>query len=130
MFDGAELVAALQSLAIYMIILLFPTNDHTPLSVVDMAILANVQKLVNYTGSMGLVIREETQRVRPSWEAWINITSRRRAVLALYLVYWSLSTYHGLPSFDCHELKCMPAPAPKFLWQAKDRDEWGSHYDR
>lgn len=117
-------------MAIYMVILLFPTHDDTPLSVVDMAILANIQKLVNYASSVGLVIHEEMEHVQPSWEAWINITSRRRAVFALYLIHWSLSLYHGLSSFDCQELKCMPAPASKLLWQAKDRGEWESHYNR
>jgi hypothetical protein len=24
----------------------------------------------------------------------------------------------------------MPAPAPKLLWEAKDREDWESHYDR
>ncbi|KAL2829525.1 hypothetical protein BDW59DRAFT_170537 [Aspergillus cavernicola] len=129
-FDEAELVAALQAIAIYTILLLFPTSDKTPLSVVDMAVLANLQKLINYVGSLGLVLQEETAHVRPVWEAWINITSRPRAVFALYLVHWSLSAYHALPSFNCRELKCMPAPAPKLLWHAKDREEWEPHYNR
>lgn len=129
-FDEVDLVATLQAMAIYMIILLFPTHEDTSLSVVDMAILANLQKFVNYVGSVGLVIQEEIEHVQPSWEAWIKITSRRRAVFTLYLVHWSVSVYHGLPSFDCQELKHMPAPASKLLWQAKDREEWESHYNR
>jgi hypothetical protein len=95
-----------------------------------MAILANLQQLVNYVGSVGLVLEEETAHVRPGWEAWVNITARRRAVFTIYLAHWSLSAYHGLPSFDCQELRYMFAPAPKLLWQAKDKDEWESHYDR
>jgi hypothetical protein len=49
-----------------MIFLLFPIKDQTSASVVGMAILANLQKLVNYIGSLGLVIPEETKHVRPS----------------------------------------------------------------
>lgn len=95
-----------------------------------MAILANLQRLVNYVGSLGLVLTDEIEHVKPSWEAWVNITSRRRALFALYLVHWALSVYHGLPSFDCEDLKHMPAPAPKLLWEAKSRDEWELHYNR
>jgi len=59
----------------------------------------------------------------------VNITSRRRAMFTLYLVHWALSTYHGLPTFDCLELKDMFAPATKLLWQARRREEWEIHYN-
>ena len=95
-----------------------------------MAILSSVQQLVNYIGSTGLVLKEETAHNRPSWESWIEITSRRRVIFTLYLVHWALSTYYGLPSFDCQELKYMIAPAPKVLWLAKDKEEWESQYNR
>lgn len=128
-FDEADLLAAMQAIAIYVIILLFPTQDQASVSVFDMAVLANVQELANHVGSVGLLLREESQHVRPSWEAWVNIASRRRAILALYLLHWVLSMYHGLPSFDCHELRYMLAPAPKHLWQTKDREEWIAYYN-
>jgi hypothetical protein len=126
--DEAGLVAALQSMVIYMIIILFPVKNQASVSVVDMAILANLQQLVNYVGSVGLMIEEERQHIRPTWEDWVMITSRRRAVVSLYLIHWSLSAYHGLPFFNCDELGFMLAPAPKLLWQATSREEWESHY--
>lgn len=105
-FDEADMVATLQAMAIYMVILLFPTHDDTPLSIVDMAILVNLQKLVNYVGSVGLVIQEEMAHVQPSWEAWINITSRRRAVFVisgpLVVVSVSWSTILRLPRTQMH----------------------------
>jgi hypothetical protein len=94
-----------------------------------MAILTNVQLLVNYAGSLGLVLKEETEHSRPTWESWINITSRRRATFTLYLIHWALSAYYGLPSFDCQELRYMLAPASKQLWQAESRQEWESLYN-
>jgi len=100
------------------------------MSIVDMAILSNLQQLVNYIGSLGLVLVEETEHSRPDWESWINMTSRRRAIFILYLIHWALSAYYGLPSFDCQELKYMLAPAPKPLWQAENRDEWESQYSQ
>ncbi|KAL4864856.1 hypothetical protein BDV12DRAFT_200672 [Aspergillus spectabilis] len=47
-FNEVDLVAVLQALAIYMIIILFPTADGTSIPIVHMAILANIQSLVNY----------------------------------------------------------------------------------
>lgn len=127
-YDDASLLAALQSLVIYLIIFLFPTQDQGSVSVIDTVILANLRQLINYVSSAGLTIEEEEKHTRPSWEAWINIASKRRAVFSLYLIHWALSAYHGLSPFDCEELGHMLAPAPKVLWQATNRDEWELHY--
>ena len=111
--------------------LLFPVkNEASTMSIVDMAILSNIQQLVNYVGSLGLILQEEIEHTQPSWESWVNITSRRRAIFTLYLIHWALSAYYGLSSFDCQELKYMLAPAPKQLWQATSRAEWESRYHR
>ncbi|KAL5336906.1 hypothetical protein BJX70DRAFT_400246 [Aspergillus crustosus] len=128
-FTPIDLVAALQALSIYMIILLFPTGSASSIPIIHMAILANVQKLVNYIGTLGLILPEETNHTRPPWEAWITVTSRRRALFSLYLIHWSLSTYYGLPPLNCDELAGMLAPASKLLWDAKDEQEWEGLYD-
>ncbi|KAL4964258.1 uncharacterized protein BDV14DRAFT_201036 [Aspergillus stella-maris] len=134
-FTEPELVATLQALSIYMILLLFPsssTNTNTDISIptIHMVILANMQKLVHHATSTapGLTLPEETTHTVPLWHSWIKTTSRRRAVFALYLIHWSLSTYYGLPALDCEELKLMLAPAAKGLWQAKDAEVWGEKY--
>lgn len=38
--------------------------------------------------------------------------------------------YHDTESFACAQLGFMPAPAPKFLWQANCAGEWEDLYDR
>lgn len=130
-FDEAELLASIQAICIYLILVLFPGKDQpSSVFIVDMAILSNVQQLVNYIGSVGLVLKEETEHSRPSWEDWITITTRRRTIFTLYLIHWIISAYYGLPSFDCQELRDMLAPASKLLWLAENRDDWEFQYNR
>jgi hypothetical protein len=118
----------LQSLVIYLIILLFPTQEQGSVSIIDTAILANLQQLILDVSSVGLMLEEEKKHTRPTWEAWINMTSKRRAVFSLYLIHWAMSSYHGLSPFNCEELGDMLGPAPKVLWQATDREEWELNY--
>lgn len=77
-----------------------------------------------------MVLQEETEHYLPSWEAWIHVTSKRRAVFALYLLHWSYSVYHRVASFNCEELSYIPAPAPKYLWQATSEEQWEGLYRR
>jgi len=60
----------------------------------------------------------------------VHIMAKRRAALTLYLIHWSYSVYHCLPSFNCADIGAMPAPSPRFLWAATDRAVWERHYGR
>lgn len=86
--------------------------------------------MVWHTASTGLVLQEETDHGVPSYDAWIHITSKRRAVFSLYMLHWSYSVYHRLQSFNCSELGFMPAPAAKFLWEAKSPEDWEHLYKK
>lgn len=68
--------------------------------------------------------------MRPTWTAWVHVTSKRRAVLSLYLLRWALSVFHDAPPLDCRQVGFMPAPAAKILWQTKSEQEWNSLYIR
>jgi hypothetical protein len=114
---------------ISIIILLFPTKNQAAVSEVSVDILTNLQQVVFYVSSKGMILQEEKDHARPTWEAWINITSRRRAVFSLCFLHRTISDYYGLESFDCEVFSHMPAPAPKLLWLARDREEWESHYN-
>ena len=129
-YDEANLLASLQALTIYTIILFFPSQDQEYLPIVDQSVFAKIQKVVYYIADTGLVIQEETDHLVPTWEAWVHVSSKRRAVFTLYMLHWSYSVYHRLPSFNCDELGFIPAPAAKFLWQASDRHQWESLYKR
>ncbi|KAF2495607.1 hypothetical protein BU16DRAFT_510534 [Lophium mytilinum] len=128
--DEPNLLAAIQALVLYTVMLLFPSHSQASLSPVAPAVFASIQKVVYYVASTGLVLPEERDHIRPSWDSWIYVTSKRRAVFSLYLLHWSYSVYNGLPSFNCAELGFMPAPAPKFLWEAASRDVWEAYYIR
>jgi hypothetical protein len=128
--DERHLLATLQALTMYTIMLMYPSCSQISVSLVDPSIFLCLQKVLSYTARTGLMLTQERDNVRPSWESWIHITAKRRAVLSLYLVHWSYAVYHNTKSFACSQLGFMPAPAPKFLWQSRSQQEWQSLYDR
>lgn len=91
-------------------------------------IFRKVELLIYRIVRNGLFLQEEREQTRPTWEAWINVTSKRRAILSLYLLHWAYSVLHRVPCFDCTDLGFMPAPAPKALWQATTEGEWTTKY--
>ncbi|KAG5294387.1 C6 finger domain-containing protein [Histoplasma ohiense] len=129
-FDEGELIAAVQALTIYTLILLFPCNEQTTVSLLDDKLVKHLKTIIHYVLSTGMVIEEEINRTRPLWDCWISVTCKRRAVMGLYCIYWAYSAYHGMAGFDCSELNHIPAPAPKYLWQATNKEQWESLYNR
>ncbi|KAL1956926.1 hypothetical protein VTO42DRAFT_6673 [Malbranchea cinnamomea] len=129
-YDEIDLLAALQALVMHLIMLLFPSKNSTRPVARDDLMYERLKRLISQLVTTGLFLQEERKQVRPSWEAWIHITSKRRAVLSLFLLQWAYSVFHGIPPFDCKGLGFMPAPAAKALWQARTEDEWNSLYVR
>jgi hypothetical protein len=128
--DERQLLSALQALVMYAIIIMFPARGQNSVSLIDPAVFLCLKRVVSYAAKTGLMLTEERDNERPSWEAWVHVTAKRRAVFSLYLLHWSYAVYHRVDSFACSHLGFMPAPAPKFLWQAKTREEWEELYDR
>ncbi|OAT05839.1 regulatory subunit for Cdc7p protein kinase [Blastomyces gilchristii SLH14081] len=128
--DETELVAALQALTIYTLMLLFPSNDQQTIPLLEDKLVRQLRSIIQHVVSTGVVLQEEIERTRPFWECWIAVTCKRRAALSLYTIYWGYSVYHCIPAFDCSELHHMPAPAPKYLWQATTNEQWESLYNR
>lgn len=110
--------------------LLFPSKSEHSLTLLENDMFTQIRNLVYRVASTGLVLKEEADHIRPSWEAWIQVTSKRRVLLTLYLIHWSYSVYHCLPSFNCRDLGLMPAPAAKYLWQATEKKQWGPLYNQ
>lgn len=113
----------------YVIMMMYPGCNQMSVSLVDPGVFLCLQKAVSYVAKTGLMLTEERDNERPSWESWVHVTSKRRAVFSLYLVRWSYAVHHGLESFACSQLGFMPAPAPKFLWQAPNKAKWEALYD-
>ncbi|KAF2268876.1 C6 finger domain-containing protein [Lojkania enalia] len=128
--DERHLLSALQALVMYTIIIIFPGHSQLSISLIDPAIFLCLQRVVSYVAKTGLMLTEENDNERPSWDSWVHVTAKRRAVFSLYLLHWSYSVYHGLQSFECSQLGFLPAPAPKFLWQAESREKWEDLYIR
>ncbi|OJJ97799.1 hypothetical protein ASPACDRAFT_45097 [Aspergillus aculeatus ATCC 16872] len=127
--DETALLAILQAIVIYLIILRFPGESSRP-TLPPPTLLHKIQELANHAANMGLFLQEEREAMRPTWTAWVHVTSKRRAVLSLYLLHWALSVFHNAPPLDCRQVGFMPAPAAKILWQAKSEQEWNSLYIR
>ena len=129
-YNETDLLAALQALTIYTIILIFPTKDQNAIPSVDPSVFIGLQQVVYYTAGTGLMLQEETDHAVPPWDAWVHVTSKRRVIFTLYMLHWAYSVYHHLPSFNCDELGFMPAPAAKYLWQANTKQQWEGLYKR
>ncbi|PVH74147.1 hypothetical protein DL98DRAFT_537687 [Cadophora sp. DSE1049] len=129
-YDEAESLAALQAMTVYAIMLVFPAKDQQTIPFLDNEVFSEIQQVVRHTALSGMILQEETENCVPSWEAWIHVTSKRRAVFTLYLLHWAYSVYHHVPSFNCHELAYIPAPAPKYLWNATSEEQWKGLYER
>ena len=126
--DEPSLLGVLQAVVIYTIILLSPTATLIRPPTDDDIVFRKVEILVWHVVRGGLFLPEERAQTRPSWQEWVHVTSKRRAVLTLYLLHWAYSVLHKVPCFDCRDLGFMPAPAPKALWQACTEHEWNSKY--
>ncbi|KAL3444105.1 hypothetical protein BJX65DRAFT_297879 [Aspergillus insuetus] len=125
--DEPALLAVLQAVVIYTIILLFPSEGSPP-TIPEANLFRKIQDLVHHASSTGLFLQEEREQMRPTWSTWVHVTSKRRALLALYQLQWAYSVFHDIPSYECRELGFMPAPAAKILWLAQSEQEWNAHY--
>lgn len=128
--DEHHLLSALQALTFYTTMLMYPCSTQLSLSLIDPAIFLCLQKVVAHVARTGLMLNEELENVRPSWEAWVHVTSKRRAVFSLYLLHWCYAVYHHLDSFACAQLGHMIAPAPKYMWQCTSSCEWEGLYEK
>jgi hypothetical protein len=114
----------------YNIMLLFPSPTQTSIPLLPPSTLTSIQAVVYRALSTGLVLQEETDHVLPNYLSWIHITSKRRAVFTLYVLHWSYTVYHRLPSPNCDEIGYIPAPTAKFLWNAASEEKWERLYYR
>ncbi|KAI1422016.1 hypothetical protein F5Y12DRAFT_765194 [Xylaria sp. FL1777] len=129
-YDAPTLLSAIQSLMILLVILMFPSNRQSTLSVVPGHILAAIHELANHVLSTGLLLHEEASHVRPSWRVWVHMEAKRRTLMSTFFLHWAYSAYHGTRHFNCLQLGRMLAAGPKWLWQATDEKTWMSLYTR
>lgn len=90
-----------------------PVTNETVISLMEMAYR---------TARNGLFCVAELAHARPTWESWIVVAAKRRAIITMYL---SSSVYNAdrlLLDFVAREIKDMYAPGDKALWNANDRE--------
>ena len=76
-----------------------------------------------------LMTEAEKQGRRPAWEDWIMLSAKRRTVLTMYAFDSVYTTMNDLPTFPAYELRFMPVPGAKSLWQAPEKWQWENLYD-
>lgn len=124
-----ETLAAFQAYLLYTIMLFHsPANlESAPL---DHTIVSSLQELASRTSLTGLVCSAELTSTRPSWESWIVAQSKRRTILTMSQFDNVFNSANDNPMFISEELRDLPLPSSKELWQASKREVWESEYDR
>lgn len=127
-FDQSTLLAGYQAYLLYAMIMYFFVESSNPFLRNSMLNLQDIAGLVCKSGIM-CVAEQQHQHARPKWEAWILAEARRRTLYVMYLFDSLLSAQEGLPTFLGVELRSLPAPSSKQLWQATDRHDWERMYN-
>ncbi|RVD82303.1 uncharacterized protein DFL_006733 [Arthrobotrys flagrans] len=126
-YDDMTLLSAFQAYLIYSMVLFFQLGRATD-SFLRQAVIA-LQELACSSSRHGLLCLAEQIPARPKWEAWIVTEAKRRTLYTMYLFDSVLSAQDGLPVYLGTELKGLPAPGSKTLWQAQARHDWETIYD-
>lgn len=126
-YDDMSLLAAFQAYLIYTMILFFRLSSGT--NPFFRSAMMNLQELACSSSRRGLVCTGETTNTRPTWEEWIVAETKRRTLYVMYLFDSVLSAHENLPTFIGTELRGLPAPSTKPLWQARNRSDWEKEYN-
>lgn len=121
-------LAAFQAYLIYTMVLFFRLDTVACTNTFRQA-MTDLQELACSSSRRGLVCAADQRRVRPRWEEWVIVETKRRTLFVMYLFDSILCTQEGLPVFLGTELKGLPAPSSKSLWQAQTRYDWEKAYN-
>ena len=98
-----------------------PVTDKTIIVLLEMAFR---------TARNGLSCTAELAHTRPTWESWIVVDAKRRAIFTMYLFTSVYNADQLLPDFLADEMKGVYVSGNKELWNASDRETWNKEYDR
>ncbi|EPE32869.1 Zn2/Cys6 DNA-binding protein [Glarea lozoyensis ATCC 20868] len=130
-YDEMNLLAAVQSLIILLIILFFGLGQSEALAhPIDGQLLVDAWEMKHTLAATGLFLDQELDHTLPSWKDWAVVSAKRRTILALHHLEWAWSHLHGYPLLTCLSLGPFPAPAARYLWQAGNEQEWQTSYRR
>ncbi|KAE8153603.1 hypothetical protein BDV25DRAFT_21824 [Aspergillus avenaceus] len=123
-----EMLAAFQSYLIYTIMVYF--SPHNGPSLVNDRMMITLMEMAFRTARNGLFCSAELSHTRPTWESWIVVAAKRRAIFTMYMFSSVYNADRLLPNFVADEMRGVYAPGHKALWEANDRDVWNREYDR
>lgn len=126
-YDDMSLLAAFQAYLIYTMVLFFRLSQG-PSSFFRGAMMS-LQELACSCSQRGLVCAADESHARPRWEEWIVAEAKRRTLYVMYLFDSVLSAQENLPTFLGVELRGLPAPASKALWEAQNRGGWEKEFN-
>lgn len=127
MTDGLTLLSAFQAHLLYLLVMFFKLGHLVGHSMRRM--MMDLQELASLCSKRGLVCLAEQNRARPRWESWVVAEAKRRTLYTMYLFDNVLSSHEGLPSFFGTELRGLPAPSGRSLWEARAPQDWEGEYN-
>ncbi|KAL6912506.1 hypothetical protein FSST1_010266 [Fusarium sambucinum] len=127
-YDDASLLAAFQAHLIYSMVLFFYLTPGGPVPFLRQAVI-KLQEIACVCSRRGLMSVSEQQGIRPKWEDWIVAEAKRRTLFTMYFFDNVLSAQDGFSIYLGTELKGLPAPSSKALWQSSVRQEWEKMYN-
>ncbi|KAJ5762092.1 uncharacterized protein N7511_005474 [Penicillium nucicola] len=125
--NDMSLLARFQAYLIYTMVLFFRLRQG-PRPFFRSAMMT-LQELACSSSRGGLVCTADATHTRPRWEEWIVAEAKRRTLYVMYLFDSVLSAQESLPTFLGNELRGLPAPSNKSLWQACSRSDWEKQYN-
>lgn len=99
-------------------------------SLVNDKMMITLMEMAFQTARNGLFCAAELAHARPTWESWIVVAAKRRAIFTMYLFSSVYNADRLLPNFVADEMRGVYAPGNKALWEAKERETWSREYDR
>lgn len=124
--DHLASLAAFQAYLLYALVLFFQL-EHQGDPFLRQAIMA-LQDIACTSSRHGLVCVAEQAGASPRWAAWVVAEAKRRTLYVVYLFDSVLSAHDGLPTYLGTELRGLPAPGSKALWQATSLADWNRTY--
>ncbi|KAL1903656.1 hypothetical protein Sste5346_000285 [Sporothrix stenoceras] len=124
--DHLASLAAFQAYLLYALVLFFQLG-HQGDPFLRQAIMA-LQEIACTSSRHGLVCAAEQASACPRWAAWVVAEAKRRTLYVVYLFDSVLSAHDGLPTYLGSELRGLPAPGSKALWQATSLADWNRAY--
>ncbi|KFY36843.1 hypothetical protein V495_07573 [Pseudogymnoascus sp. VKM F-4514 (FW-929)] len=124
--NGLDIFAAFQAYLIYSIMaIFFPIQGS---NMINDATMVTLHEMAFRTAQAGLASQAELARSQPTWESWIIVSAKRRAIFAFYLLSNVYNADNCAPNFLAEELREVHVPDAKRLWEARSRSEWEREY--